>query len=82
MANFGNHQADRARHEDAALASNRPDYGLDAPGAGRGMAIGGGAAVTLGILAYFRFASNRPELAADLLNGSLWAGSPAWSLPS
>ena len=74
MARLGQHQVGRGSQGDSPPAGSRPDYGLDAPGAVRFLAIGGAAAVAFGILAYFALRTDRPELATDLLNGTLWPG--------
>jgi len=50
------------------------DYGLDAPGVVRGMALGGGAALVAGIGGWFVFHGAQPGVAGSLLaNGLIFA---------
>ncbi|MCA1729431.1 MAG: class I SAM-dependent methyltransferase [Actinobacteria bacterium] len=55
----------------------RADYGLDAPGAVRNLAVFGGLGVVLGIVLYFVLAEALPVLAVVFLNWGVWGGLSA-----
>jgi SAM-dependent methyltransferase len=53
------------------------DYGVDAPGAVRNLAVFGGLGVALGIVLYFVLAAALPVLAVVFLNWGVWGGLSA-----
>jgi SAM-dependent methyltransferase len=52
----------------------RPDYGLDAPGVVRGLALGGAAVLVFGVASSLLLQSSSPALAISLFNMGLWPG--------
>jgi arsenite methyltransferase len=69
---------EKEREVSAGAAVNdrqKADYGIDAPGVVRNLAVGGGASISLGLLLYFALRSRCPSLAVILLNVGLWSGT-------
>src|SRR5436309_10361526 len=52
----------------------RPDYGIDAPGVVRNLALAGAACLALALVGYLALSSTEPGLAVALLHTGLWPG--------